>query len=517
MFKNNYKKFLATTAIDSDAQAWKKACGDNVSDYQLNLVSNLIKQLKLIDCWDSLDRLWLHASENTTQALVDIKTLATATAVNSPVFTSYQGYTTNGTSSYLNLNLAANATGKKYTLDNASFGGWKLISNSGGIDFGYDYGGYSMIMAMYGATAYRWEINSATNPSGTPASSGNSAGFFHSQRTSSTVSKLWRNGISTITSSAVSSGPLPNKNFGVGAYISSGASNFAGAQYSISFIGASLAGRELDFYNALQIYMQAIGIADDVDVNAWVSAVRLAGGAISSARLLLINNLVTNLKSAGVWGLTDDIWLLAAENAVQALISLKQLRTATAVNSPTFTTDRGYTFNGTTNYINTGFIPGTHAVVMTGTNLRAGTYETTNLSGSSTSIGAVNFSTQCINIIPRNPTDLYGVQLDNQATGTSGTSVTDSRGLFAGSRNVTDIVGYKNGNLITPAAAGILGSVLPTATIYIGAYQNNAGAAANFRGATEALGFVGASLTATQELIFYNVIQAHMTAIGANV
>jgi hypothetical protein len=65
--------------------------------------------------------------------------------------------------------------------------------------------------------------------------------------------------------------------------------------------------------------------------------------------------LITSLKADGVWTTIDWLCLLANETAESALRNVKQpSKTATAVNSPTFTTDRGYTGNGTDAHISLG-------------------------------------------------------------------------------------------------------------------------------------------------------------------
>jgi hypothetical protein len=79
----------------------------------------------------------------------------------------------------------------------------------------------------------------------------------------------------------------------------------------------------------------------DANATAWKNAVITAGGTVSGFQLTVMSTYMTRLVNAGIWELTDDIWMYATETPLQALISLKQLRTATIVNSPTFTQQRG--------------------------------------------------------------------------------------------------------------------------------------------------------------------------------
>jgi hypothetical protein len=81
----------------------------------------------------------------------------------------------------------------------------------------------------------------------------------------------------------------------------------------------------------------------DAATTTWVNAVIAGGGTVSSTRQDLVNGLIVGLKTDGVWLKLDRLWLFAGENQPSALIDIIAVSLATAVNSPTFTTDRGYT------------------------------------------------------------------------------------------------------------------------------------------------------------------------------
>lgn len=81
----------------------------------------------------------------------------------------------------------------------------------------------------------------------------------------------------------------------------------------------------------------------------------------TSARNVVIDNFVKALVAGGVWDLLDGLYVFAAADSQAALINWKNPGTfdATAVNAPTFVADRGYTGNGTTQSIDSGFNPST--------------------------------------------------------------------------------------------------------------------------------------------------------------
>jgi len=73
----------------------------------------------------------------------------------------------------------------------------------------------------------------------------------------------------------------------------------------------------------------------------------------------VINDAVVALMDAGVWSKLDVLYMFAAADSQAAKINWKDPGTfdATAVNSPTFTADAGFTGNGTNSYVDTNFNP----------------------------------------------------------------------------------------------------------------------------------------------------------------
>jgi|SRR5262245_5736539 len=106
-------------------------------------------------------------------------------------------------------------------------------------------------------------------------------------------------------------------------------------------------------------------ISADADAQAWADQVDTNGGTVSAGRLTLVSNLIIALKAAGVWTKLDRLWLFAGEDQSSALTDMVALDLATAVNSPTFTTDRGYQGENSgspTKYISLGFNPSADGV-----------------------------------------------------------------------------------------------------------------------------------------------------------
>jgi hypothetical protein len=95
----------------------------------------------------------------------------------------------------------------------------------------------------------------------------------------------------------------------------------------------------------------------DADYKAVLDYATTQGYTLPSAsQRLLQEQLVIDLKDAGIWSKLDTFAVFATDGDEDfALIDWKRLSQYTAVNSPTFTTDEGFTGNGTSAYIDTNF------------------------------------------------------------------------------------------------------------------------------------------------------------------
>jgi hypothetical protein len=269
-------------------------------------------------------------------------------------------------------------------------------------------------------------------------------------------------------------------------------------------------------FDSVLMVAASAGGGRDSDLARWADAVVANGGTVSVARALIVGQFIGTEKDSGAWALTDDYWVLWAEGEAQALTSLKQRRLATAVATPTFTTDRGYAFNGTSQYLNTGFIPGTHGINCTGTNQRLGVYERTNVSASGFSAGTLDSATVVLGVLNRNAAVATGRTNAAGVNFTLGTA--NSQGLKATSRagGGTTMKMFDRGVKLTDGTATSPGSTAPTRALYIAAV-NNAGTASSFRAASTGFVVIGGPLSDAQELAHYNAVQAFATSVGANV
>jgi hypothetical protein len=118
----------------------------------------------------------------------------------------------------------------------------------------------------------------------------------------------------------------------------------------------------------------------DPDYEAIISYATTQGYTLPSInQRSLQQQLLIDLKDAGIWSKLDTFAVFATDGDSDfALIDWKRLIQYTAVNSPTFTTNQGFTSNGTSSYILSNFFPLTSSVNYALNNNSFGVYQTQN-------------------------------------------------------------------------------------------------------------------------------------------
>lgn len=95
----------------------------------------------------------------------------------------------------------------------------------------------------------------------------------------------------------------------------------------------------------------------------------------SASQQIIQNQLVIDLKDAGVWSKLDTFANFATDGSSDfALIDWKRLTQYTAVNSPSFVSNQGFKGNGTSSYIDTNFNAFLHGVNYQQDNASRGLY-----------------------------------------------------------------------------------------------------------------------------------------------
>ncbi len=247
----------------------------------------------------------------------------------------------------------------------------------------------------------------------------------------------------------------------------------------------------------------------DADANAWASAVVANGGTVSSARKSLVTTLIKGLKADGVWSKLDHLWLFAAENAPSALTDIVGRTLATAVGSPTFTADDGYT-GAASKYINTNVNPSTAGGHYTQSAAHWSVWQFNSTPNAGASIGSVSAQNVRAYLPYSGDSKIYWrinySDVDEVSTNTYGSS----QGLWV-ARTADPTVAaelYNNGSLKETAAGH--SSAFPTGIVFLA----NETAGVDWYTDIVSAGGLGGDLTATNISNLYSRMRTYMTAVG---
>jgi hypothetical protein len=246
----------------------------------------------------------------------------------------------------------------------------------------------------------------------------------------------------------------------------------------------------------------------DPDAAALFAAMSPAPDATRQAAYVA---LIQGLKADGVWSLLDALYMRAAHSQQAALLNVRQrLYDSAGVNTPTFTTDRGFSFSGTA-HIGTGFNPFTATSPQWQQN-SASLYAYINeTSGDiSSTIAVIGVNTLAGNVTflrPRN-TDAIEARINSGTTATFGTVLTRLGGSMVARTGATASQGYRNGVAVGSASAAASGAVANLELLEARldtAYLTTAQIAATA---------YGGGMTAAQALALHTRIHTFLTAVG---
>lgn len=254
-----------------------------------------------------------------------------------------------------------------------------------------------------------------------------------------------------------------------------------------------------------------VAAAYDPDAVTYFNAMTVQA---SDTRKGLINDMIVGLKADGVWSKLDLLYLLASHDSQAALLNAKAPATftATPTGGTTFTTDRGYTANGSTGYLGTGFNPST-APTPNWTQPSASLFAWVNAATSNTAstapvLGSITQAT--VHLRPWVASQDVSVRINLAVNGLFTGTITSRLGSRAASRTFSLTSAQMNGAAIgTPISFDTVGNtnselaILRDNTLFNG---NDRVPLAAFGGALS-----GAEMTA-----LHTRSQTFLTAIGAN-
>ena len=215
------------------------------SSGQQTLQNQLIVDLKDAGVWTKLDSFGVFATDGDSDfALIDWVRLTDYTAVNSPTFTTNQGFQGNATSSYIDANYVATTDGVNYTLYSSGFGYYMrqydtAPSSSEGAMRLDGTNGISWIRY----TAKRLYLNSSFGGYSNFVAQSNQLAA--ANRTPGTNMNLYSNGVLQDSVSEATVG-LPNNT----TFLLTTGSNYSNCELSMVYIGGDLTAEQSDLYTA---------------------------------------------------------------------------------------------------------------------------------------------------------------------------------------------------------------------------------------------------------------------------
>lgn len=225
-----------------------------------------------------------------------------------------------------------------------------------------------------------------------------------------------------------------------------------------------------------------------------------------------IDTLVGAMKTAGTWSLRDVIQIYAAHSQASGLLNWKNPGTfdATLVGTPTptFTTNRDFTTDGSQNYVDTGFNPATAGGSFAQNSANLSIWSRTSAALTGSAVGWFD-GTDGTTMLPRNGSGQFSARI-NQATANGGIASNNGSGYFSVNRSGAGAAQFsKNGADIgsgTEASTALNSETLKVGRIATATYTAFACAAL----------LAGGALTLQQRADEYAAMLAYMQARGAS-
>jgi hypothetical protein len=259
---------------------------------------------------------------------------------------------------------------------------------------------------------------------------------------------------------------------------------------------------------AAAVYHASQEAANDTDAQAYFDAVSLTDTAYTAP----INTFVLALKAASIWTKFDRLWLMANKDATAALTCIKSLSAATPQNAPTFAAGQGYTFNGSTQYIDSGWSPDDGPSFALNSASYGCFVRTSSASGVEIPIGTADNASNICQLLFGFPDANSFYATVNSVDALTITAAHSGRtGLWQMNRSAAGAAeGYKNGASVDTGttAAGLVA----TSNFFVGAF--NSGGAINFFTGQISAAFAGNSFDATQAAAFDTAFDTLKASIG---
>lgn len=266
--------------------------------------------------------------------------------------------------------------------------------------------------------------------------------------------------------------------------------------------------------NAISIGLNRLGgggpgPGPDPDAQAYFDRVVSAGGVLTEAEQNAVNQLVIDMKANGTWTPMKAVYPMVGSSAAACAQNLKSSSFTGTFSSGWTFASTGVTPNGTSAFMNTGFIPITN--FLSQNNISFGYYNNGNMTSPSTEMGSANAGFGNGSYLIVNVTNSSYNRVSSNATQAYNASPYTT-GLYSLSRIVsTQFKYYKNSTILNTAAIASSGL---TSNTFWAAGGVNYGSAAEYGGGRCAFSWIGDGLTDTEVSNLYTAVQAFQTTLN---
>ena len=272
----------------------------------------------------------------------------------------------------------------------------------------------------------------------------------------------------------------------------------------------------MPFKNAIGFFVKPVsGVTYDPDLLTYIDGLITP---LSAGQLALLNTMLLYWKAGlGITNLSDAddvIYCLAGETAESSLRNMvKRSHDATAVNAPTFTALEGFTGDGISGYLDTGYQPSGDGVNFSQNDCSMGVYFRSWVDSFSYAAGVTRY--RRVGILPRSAGDDGLVWLNQASSVSYCQDILEGTGFTIGSRDgATSIDVYHNKTV--QHGTSISGETPKVYDAYI-LCVNELGVPTSIIEGQCSLCFFGRSMSQAQVEAFEDAFEAYMDANGKGV
>jgi hypothetical protein len=245
----------------------------------------------------------------------------------------------------------------------------------------------------------------------------------------------------------------------------------------------------------------------DIDAQDFFIRVTNAGGTLSSAEIVAVNQLVLDMKAAGVWTAMKAVYPIVGASAAACAQNLKSSSFTGVFTSGWTFASTGVTPNGSSAFMNTNLNANS---ILDINSTSIGIYSRTEYDSPTfgCDIGANTSSLNTLQIIPRSVNTAYFDMFT--AGGSYSIANATSLGMFVSSTNSTQTKFFRNGGLLSTFSNSV--KTKPDTNILLSSRSGTL-----FSQRELSFAHIGDSLTNTQASDFYTAVQAFQTTLSRQV